>query len=439
MKPMNKVVRLALICEHFDKDDNPVDYSDVYKLLWQLQAQTREIKNKTIQYCWEYSNFSSDYYKENHEYPKEKDVLHYALDGFVNDKFKVGNDLYSSNCSYMTRKVCAEFKNSKSEFLKGTKSIINYKSNQPLDLHNKSIRIEYKDNDFFAFLKLLKRPAFNRLGYKNSEIGFKVIVRDKSTRTILERCVDKIYGISASKLIYNKKKKQWFLNLVYAFEPDNANNLDPNKILGVDLGIHYPICASVYGDLQRFTIHGGEIEEFRRRVESRKLSLLKQGKNCGDGRIGHGVKTRNKSVYSIEDKIARFRDTANHKYSRALIDYAVKKECGTIQMEDLSGITAESDRFLKNWSYYDLQSKIEYKAKEKGIKIVYIDPKYSSQRCSKCGHIDKENRKTQSSFVCLKCGFEENADYNASQNIGIKDIDKIIENDLSSKCETDVN
>ena len=70
MKPMNKVVRLALICEHFDKDDNPVDYSDVYKLLWQLQAQTREIKNKTIQYCWEYSNFSSDYYKENHEYPK---------------------------------------------------------------------------------------------------------------------------------------------------------------------------------------------------------------------------------------------------------------------------------------------------------------------------------------------------------------------------------
>ena len=42
MKPMNKVVRLALICEHFDKDGNPVDYSDVYKLLWQLQAQTRE-------------------------------------------------------------------------------------------------------------------------------------------------------------------------------------------------------------------------------------------------------------------------------------------------------------------------------------------------------------------------------------------------------------
>ncbi|WP_024856115.1 RNA-guided endonuclease TnpB family protein [Ruminococcus albus] len=439
MKPMNKVVRLALICEHFDKDGNPVDYSDVYKLLWQLQAQTREIKNKTIQYCWEYSNFSSDYYKENHEYPKEKDVLNYTLGGFVNDKFKVGNDLYSANCSTTTQTVCAEFKNSKSEFLKGTKSIINYKSNQPLDLHNKSIRVEYKDNDFFVFLKLLNRHAFKRLGYKNTEICFKVIVRDKSTRTILERCVDQIYGISASKLIYNKKKKQWFLNLVYAFEPDNANNLDPNRILGVDLGIHYPICASVYGDLQRFTIHGGEIEEFRRRVESRKLSLLKQGKNCGDGRIGHGVKTRNKPVYSIEDRIARFRDTVNHKYSRALIDYAVKKECGTIQMEDLSGITAESDRFLKNWSYYDLQTKIEYKAKEKGIKIVYIDPKYSSQRCSKCGHIDKENRKTQSSFVCLKCGFEENADYNASQNIGIKDIDKIIESDLSSKCETDVN
>jgi len=422
---MNKVVKLELLCEHTDKDGNSVDYKDIYKLLYSLQAQTREIKNKSIQYCWEYSNFSSDYYKEHHEYPKEKDILNYTLSGFVNDKFKKGNDLYSANCSTTVRSVCADFKNAKTDIIKGTKSIINYKANQSLDLHNKSIRLEYQDKTFYLYLKLLNRPAFKRLGYKSSEIRFKVVVRDKSTRTILERCIDQIYNIAASKLIY--KKGHWVLNLVYAFETKTVSELDANKILGVDLGVCCPICASVYGDLNRFVIHGGEIEEFRRRVEARKLSMLKQGKNCGDGRKGHGIKTRNKPVYTIEDKIARFRNTANHKYSHALIEYAIKNGCGTIQMEQLTGITHKANRFLKNWSYFDLQTKIEYKAKEAGIKVVYINPKHTSQRCSKCGYIDKENRKTQASFICLKCGFEANADYNASQNIAILNIDKIIE------------
>ena len=133
----------------------------------------------------------------------------------------------------------------------------------------------------------------------------------------------------------------------------------------------------------------------------------------------------------IGDKIACFRNTANHKYSRTVVDFAVKKQCGTIQMEDLQGITDETDRFLKNWPYYDLQTKIENKAKEEGIKVVYISPQYTSQRCSKCGYISKENRPEQAKFECKECGFKENADYNASQNIAIKNIDKIIEKDMS--------
>lgn len=48
---MNKVVKLSLICEQTDKDGNKVEHGEVYKILWELQRQTREIKNKTIQYC----------------------------------------------------------------------------------------------------------------------------------------------------------------------------------------------------------------------------------------------------------------------------------------------------------------------------------------------------------------------------------------------------
>lgn len=436
---MQKVLKVYLICEQLDPDGSLVDYKDIFKLLWDLQKQTREIKNKSIQYCWEFSNFSSDYYKEHHEYPKDKEILNYTLGGFVNDKFKTGNDLYSANCSTTVRTACAEFKNAKADFMRGEKSIISYKANQPLDLHNKSIRLEYQKGTFLFYLKLLNRSAVKKYGFQSSEIRFKAIVKDNSSQTILERCTAGVYDMAASKLLYDQKKKCWVLNLVYAFEPETPEALDPEKILGVDLGVHYPICASVYGDLKRFIIDGGEIESFRKRVEARKISMLKQGKNCGGGRIGHGIQTRNKPVYAIADKIARFRDTVNHKYSRALIDYAIKNNCGVIQMEKLTGVTADANRFMKNWTYFDLQTKIEYKAKEAGIQIVYIEPKYTSQRCSKCGYIDRENRPEQSKFICRKCGFSENADYNASQNIGIRNIEKLIEKQLQTKCESETD
>lgn len=60
---------------------------------------------------------------------------------------------------------------------------------------------------------------------------------------------------------------------------------------------------------------------------------------------------------------------------------------------------------------------IKYKADRIGISVIYIDPSYTSQTCSRCGYIDKENRETQEKFICKKCGFEINADHNASINI----------------------
>lgn len=426
MSIMTKVVKLQLIVDQYDKDGLAVDYTDVYKILWRLQKQTREIKNKTIQYCWEYNNFASDYIKHYGKPPKTKEILNYTLEGYVNDKFKNNNDLYSGNCSVTSRNACKEFKNIKNDIISGNKSIMSYKENQPLDLHKNSIILEAVDSKFFVRLRLLNKNAKTLNNFNDTSIKFKINVKDNSSRTILQRCISNMYMISGSKLIYDKKKKCWYLNLCYSFEIPKDNHLEEDKILGVDLGKHCPVCASVYGDMNRLIIEGGEIEKFRKSIEARRISLLKQGKSCGDGRIGHGIKTRNKPTYKIEDKIARFRDTVNHKYSRSVVEYAVKNNCGVIQMENLQGINNKKNIFLKNWTYFDLQTKIEYKAKEKGIKVKYIMPNYTSQRCSKCGFISSENRETQARFVCKKCDYEENADYNASQNIAIKDIDNII-------------
>lgn len=431
---MIKVTKAYLICDQKDENRNEVDFKKINEILWTLQRQTREIKNKSVQLCWEWLNFSSDYYKQTESYPKEKDVLNYTLSGFVYDHVKNGSYLYSSNLSTSSRDTCTAFKNYKKEMLKGERSVLSFKADQPLDLYNRAIRLSYEDGAFYVALKML-----NRAGKEHFEIfedlRFRMQVKDKSLRTILERLIDDEYKISASKLMYDRKKKLWKLNLCYSFDNHVVSTLDENKILGVDIGMVYPIMASVNGDYARFSIKGGEIESFRARTEARKKSLLNQTRYCGNGRIGHGRKKRTEAAYKISDKIARFRDTANHKYSRALIDYAVKNGCGTIQMEKLTGVTNNTEHFLKEWSYYDLQTKIEIKAKEAGIKVVYINPKFTSQRCNKCGYIHTDNRPAQARFCCQKCGYEENADYNASQNIGIKDIDIIIEETLKEQSE----
>jgi len=79
-----------------------------------------------------------------------------------------------------------------------------------------------------------------------------------------------------------------------------------------------------------------------------------------------------------------------------------------------------------------LQQKIKYKAEAVGIEVRMIDPKYTSQRCSKCGHIAEGNRPTQAEFQCQQCGFKTNADYNAARNIATPGIEEIIK----SKLET---
>jgi len=83
-----------------------------------------------------------------------------------------------------------------------------------------------------------------------------------------------------------------------------------------------------------------------------------------------------------------------------------------------------------------LTPKIKYKSEMKNKFFREIDPAYTSQRCSTCGHIHKDNRKTQSSFLCTKCGFQWNADLNASHNILYYDQWSLVQKTLISTWES---
>jgi putative transposase len=78
---------------------------------------------------------------------------------------------------------------------------------------------------------------------------------------------------------------------------------------------------------------------------------------------------------------------------------------------------AALNRGILDAAWAEFRRQLEYKTAAVGGRVVAIDPAFTSQRCSECGHVDKGNRRTQSAFICLACGHAENADMNAAKNI----------------------
>ena len=409
------------------------DFHEMQKEVWQLQRQYREILNKTIQMAFHWDYISREHYQVNGTYLDVKAETGYkTYDGYIYNCLKDSySDIARSNLNAAIQKAWKKYKDSKTEVLKGAMSLPCYKSDQPILLDKNSVKLSVEEKDGRVALTLFSDSFKKKNGLKGN-VEFSVLLHDGTQKSIFRNLIDKTYALGQCQLVYEKKK--WFLLITYIFTPVQ-HELDPEKILGVDLGESYVLYASSVQERGILKIEGGEVTEYARGLERRKHSLQQQARYCGEGRIGHGTKTRVDSVYKAEDRIASFRDTINHRYSKALIDYAVKNGYGTIQMEDLSAIKDNLGfpKRLQHWTYYDLQTKIINKAKEHGIAVIKIDPQYTSQRCSKCGYIDSANRPSQEKFCCTSCGYECNADYNASQNISVKGIEKIIQKESGAK------
>ncbi len=126
-------------------------------------------------------------------------------------------------------------------------------------------------------------------------------------------------------------------------------------------------------------------------------------------------------VKKIRNRESRIVRDINHKISKKIVDIAEKANAG-IKLERLNGIRKNRKhgrRFngtLHSWSFYQLQQFLEYKARLRGIPIVYVEPKNTSKECSRCGSI---GTRTGKKFVCSQ-GHVEHADVNAGFNIALR-------------------
>lgn len=200
-----------------------------------------------------------------------------------------------------------------------------------------------------------------------------------------------------------KRDGQWLVSICVNTECEKM--IAVSGIVGVDRNSvgNVAVLADIQtGKVRKFGLNPAATKQVFR---GRRKNLQKEGKNA--------------LLEKIKRKQSRRMTYENHRASKAIVDYAVKHR-RAIALEDLGGVRKKSSKIKsyseKNqWAFYQLGTFLKYKAALRGVPIVYVDPAYTSQACSRCGNIQKPDGKH---YKCRACGHEEHRDANAAFNIG---------------------
>ncbi|MGE0083958.1 MAG: RNA-guided endonuclease InsQ/TnpB family protein [Desulfococcaceae bacterium] len=404
------------------------DWKNTEKTLDDIQHQSAKALNycMTKWYFWqqEKENWKSEKgkYPTFSELPSPEKMLYTEMRGMF-------PELQSKTISEINQKAKQRFSTDCREvFYSFEKSLPTFRKTHPVMVSGQQYSLEKKDG-VYIFSPGLRPKDYK--GIRKFDFALNTVKLTGSQKAVIDRIFSGEYKKSAAMISQHKRKRKWFV--IFTYEPEKKTVLlDKEKILGVDLGISKAFFCGIKGEYDRISESGEEIKRFRQKIRHWRRSFQHSAKVSTRG--GQGRNKILRPVLALGDKEKRFRDTKYHQYSKAIVEFALKHGCGVIQMENLDGLVASgrSGHFLiRDWAISDLHTKLKYKADEYGIELRFVNPKYTSQRCSECGFIDRENRTEQEKFKCLKCGFEENADYNAALNLSIANIDEIIKSEIS--------
>jgi putative transposase len=187
---------------------------------------------------------------------------------------------------------------------------------------------------------------------------------------------------------------------------------NPVGFIGCDMGI-----KNILVDSQNECYSSSRLNSLRNRYSKLNTRLQKKGTRSSVRLL----KIRRKK----ESRLAR---DINHCVSKRVVAKANGQHLG-IALEDLKGIRKKLDvgkahrRQQSSWAFWQLRRYITYKAKLSGVPLVLVDPHNTSRECPNCGKVDKRNRKSQSEFQCISCGFGGIADIIAAGNIARRAAD----------------
>lgn len=294
---------------------------------------------------------------------------------------------------------------------------------QPLQQSLKDLERGYKN--FFqkraAFPRFKKRgqndafryPQGVKLDQANSRISLPKLgwIRYRNSREVIGKVKNVTVSQSCGK---------WYVSIQTEYEvADPVHNAE--SMVGLDAGVTKLATLSdgtVYQPVNSF------------KASQRKLAVLQRQLSRKEKFSANWQKQKRK-IQRLHSQIANIRRDYLHK-----VTSEISKNHAMIVIEDLKvsnmsksakgtaeqhgrNVRAKSglNRSILDQGWYEMRRQLEYKQLWRGGQVLAVPPAYTSQRCACCGHTAKENRQTQSKFVCQVCGYTENADINGARNI----------------------
>jgi len=193
------------------------------------------------------------------------------------------------------------------------------------------------------------------------------------------------------------------------------------RVVGLDLGIASLVTTSdgLHLDNPHHFARGRD----RLAAEQQMLGAKAKGSGRRRAQVAR--------VAAAHRKIRDQRRDHAHKVSRAVVaDFdlivvenlqipnMVASASGTVEAPGIN-VAAKSglNRSIHDAGWAQLLRFIAYKAEEAGREVIAVNAAHTSQRCASCGHVARDNRTSQASFVCQSCGHTDHADTNAAVNI----------------------
>lgn len=217
------------------------------------------------------------------------------------------------------------------------------------------------------------------------------------------------------------KHRDGSYNIHIQIKDEVPEPIKSDGVIGVDLG-RRDIAVTSSGDKW----DGIGIQEVRDNFSKVRTSLQqKASKGTRSGR-----RRCRQILQRLSGRERKYQSWLNHNISRIIVSQA-KSEGKIVAIEDLTEIRERTNQMPRSkterrrsnsWAFYQLRTFLEYKAIQIGVKLVKVNPAYTSQMCHKCNHIHPVRGKSYrsgKSFKCGHCGWSGDADLNGAMNISV--------------------
>jgi len=266
-------------------------------------------------------------------------------------------------------------------------------NNISINLTNEFFDIK-EGNHFDNYVKIIL-PFFNDKGTRALKVH--VPLKNHKHSNSLKR-----NGYSLRNNIQLKKVKgQYYINMVW-YKEDQQKRTEGSS-LGLDLGVNKLITCS------NGHIIGDDMPQLYDKILNKQRNsknykqLLTYRDNITNYYVNQLDLTSVKSIIIEDLKNVKYKTSFKEQIKKGKVKFNKKKQ------QEINDRNAR-------WVYPSIIRKIERMCAERGIKLVKVSPAYTSQTCSNCGNIDDKSRKGEN-YKCVSCGYEIDADVNASINI----------------------